>query len=299
MAQLLENAGLQVKVFHPLPWQIHHYHRSLHDGPWLIKFLHFLRRFNQRDHRKLCLIDNARLWSGSFNICADHLSVELGGSGWRDYGLCVNGPMVEEVAHHFDQLWRRESITLGHGLFKLYWNNLTQLARQRKNRLLKKTITAATQRVWIASAYFAPSGGVVRALKKACRRGVDVKIIVPQRSDIRFFPLLTSTYYADLLDSGAQVYEYLPSMLHAKALIVDDIFLIGSTNFNHRSFLHDLELDIQLHQMESQQKLLYWYQQDLNHSQRVTQSSNRFRLNHLGLYRTIMGFIARLLRYWM
>lgn len=292
-ARLLESSGIEVKIFHPLPWQIHHYHRSPVGGTWLDKALYFFRRINQRDHRKLCLIDSRRLWSGSFNISANHLSQDNKGMGWRDYGLCVTGSVVDEIAHNFDALWQRGSIKLGRGLFKLYWNNLSNSARVRRNQLLLEHIENASDKIWIVSAYFAPALSVIKALRQARRRGIDVSIIVPGQSDIKLFPILTATYYADLLNAGISVYEYQPAMIHAKAVIIDDLHMIGSTNFNHRSFLHDLELDIQLHKPESKAQLQQWFRDDLANSKRVSLATSRHSLTS-----RLIGWFTRLVRYW-
>ncbi|MBR9911894.1 MAG: phosphatidylserine/phosphatidylglycerophosphate/cardiolipin synthase family protein [Gammaproteobacteria bacterium] len=293
-AGLLEAAGVEVKIFHPLPWQIHHYHRSPTTGSWLDKALHFISRINQRDHRKLCVIDCTHLWSGSFNISAVHLAPENGGEGWRDYGLCVGGPVVEEINQNFDALWSRGNIKLGKGLFRLYWDNLGRLARRRRNQLLLQHIDNARDHIWIVSAYFSPAVSIVKALANARRRQVDVKLIVPAHSDISLLPFLTATYYADLLNAGVKVYEYQPAMIHAKAVIIDDLHLIGSTNFNHRSFLHDLELDIQLHLPDSKQTLRQWFMQDIKDSIEVTAKSHRYSFTA-----RLIGWCAKLIRYWV
>lgn len=289
----MEKAGLQVKIFHPLPWQVQHYRRSISKGSWPTKMLTFFRRINQRDHRKLCIVDGLRLWSGSFNISATHLSRAAGGEGWRDYGVCVEGPLVQEVRGSFDQLWRRQRPRKIRGLFRSYWQNATTTVRKHRNRLLLKLMNRAENQIWIVSAYFSPSLPVVRALRKAAARGVDVRIIVPKRSDIPFFPLLTSTYYADLLSAGIKIYEYTQGMIHAKAVIIDDLCLIGSTNFNHRSFLHDLELDIQLQCPESKETLHRWFHQDMAISKRVSSGSR------LTIGEKMVGHLAKLLRYWL
>ncbi|NIB43740.1 phosphatidylserine/phosphatidylglycerophosphate/cardiolipin synthase family protein [Pseudomaricurvus alkylphenolicus] len=292
LADQLECNGIEVKVFHPLPWQIHHYHRAVKRGDFLTKFLYLVSRVNQRDHRKLCLVDNRFLWSGSFNISVTHLPPGQGGEGWQDIGVRVCGGAVTEISQHFDSLWNRSKAHFGSGLFSLYWNNLSVWTRRRKNQLLVRHIEAAKQQVWVASAYFAPSHRVITALKRARRKGVDVRIVVPSHSDIGIFPFLTATYYADLLASDIAVYEYQARFLHAKALIIDEVYLIGSTNFNHRSFLHDLELDIRLWCEESQTHLQHWMTQLFKQSEKVL-SERR------DLASWLLGKLALLLRYWM
>lgn len=294
-AEALEQSGIAVKIFHPLPWQIDHYARAAQKrGDMLDKLLFFISRINQRDHRKLCIVDHQQLWSGSFNISQSHLSLEAGGEGWHDYGVSTSGSLVAEVGQHFDSLWNRRKHLNNEGVFRYYWHNYGLWSRRRKNQLLLRHIRKASQRIWIVSAYFAPSTSVVRALIAARKRGVEVKIIVPSHSDVGFFPFLTATYYADLLKAGIRLFEYQPGILHAKYLGVDDLHLIGSTNFNHRSFLHDLELDISLHQPQSKRQLCAFFEEDLSQSIEVSleHSNNKFSERWLGL-------LARVLRYWM
>lgn len=294
-AEALERAGIEVKIFHPLPWQIHHYARATHKhGTALDKLLFFISRINQRDHRKLCIVDQQTLWSGSFNISQSHLSRVQGGEGWRDYGVSTSGPLVAEVGQHFNSLWNRKKHLNDEGVFRYYWHNYGLWSRRRKNQLLQKQIRTATRNIRIVSAYFAPSTGVIRALIAAKKRGIDIKIIVPSHSDVGFFPFLTATYYADLIEAGIELFEYQPGILHAKYLSIDDLHLIGSTNFNHRSFLHDLELDISLHQARSKQQLRAFFDEDLNNSLQVTLERRKHSFPEKWL-----GLMARVLRYWM
>lgn len=294
-AEALERAGIDVKIFHPLPWQIDNYARAAHKrGAFLNKLLFFISRINQRDHRKLVIVDQQTLWSGSFNISQVHLPREQGGDGWRDYGVSTRGKLVEEVARHFHSLWNRQKHLNNEGVFRHYWHNYGIWSRRRKNQLLLRHIRHAHTTIRIVSAYFAPSSAVIRALIAARHRGVDVKIIVPSHSDIGFFPFLTATYYADLIKAGIKLYEYQPGVLHAKYLCIDDLHLIGSTNFNHRSFLHDLELDISLHHPESKHQLACFFEEDLSNSTEV----NLDHSNH-NIPGKWLGLLARVLRYWM
>lgn len=292
--RVMSDAGIAIKIFHPLPWQLNKHRWSLSPGSSLGKLFYLIRAINQRDHRKLCIVDHQILWTGSFNVSQKHLGEEAGGENWRDYGLRVTGTGVAEIAENYAALWQFQRPKLRQGLFKHYWNNLSAIARRRKNRLLVEHIRSAQQRIWITSAYFSPSAPVLRALKQAGKKDLDIRLLVPQKSDVRFFPLLTASYYSDLLKSGIKVFEYGPRFLHAKALLLDSFCLIGSTNFNHRSFLHDLELDIVLHAESSKQQLEACFLQDLTQASEVKLEDIGFRRRFVWL-----GWIPRLLRYWM
>ncbi len=293
ISKALEDVGAHVRIYHPLPWQWIHYRRALHIGHSLNQALYFLRKMNRRDHRKLCLIDRKALWTGSFNVSAAHLSYETGGQNWRDTGVRIQGEMASDMAITFSHFWDQRRELEDHP-FKRYWSNITHAARLRKNKSLKKMIAHSQQRVWVMSAYFAPSGKVVRALKSSAKRGVDVVIIVPARSDVHWFPWLTASYYQDLLNAGIRIFEYQPHVVHAKVLIADDQCVVGSTNFNHRSYLHDLELDVFLQTAHCKKELEQQFLQDLKHCEAIT-----FKHKKLNIRNKMLGIVARLVRYWM
>ena len=289
-----ENAGIEVRVYHPLPWQLNHYPRSLKQGGTLDKALFFLRKINRRDHRKLCVIDHHQLFTGSFNISAVHLPREQGGDHWRDFGAELCGARVADIEQQFDVIWQRQPDSHKHRKIRHYLANISDWARTHKNLAFEQLIVNADNKIWLTSAYFAPSSRVIRAFKYAVRRGVEICIIVPARSDIHLFPFLTATYYKDLLNSGIKVFEYQPRVLHAKLLIVDQQCILGSTNFNHRSFLHDLELDIFLIEPSSLHTLESAFKHDLTHCIALNSTaSNSSAKNWL------LQLLSKTLRYWM
>jgi cardiolipin synthase len=102
-----------------------------------------------------------------------------------------------------------------------------------------KVLESAGQRICITNAYFNPSNQVLKMLKRKAGEGVSVHLIVPARSDIVFFPLLSRSFYADLLQANIRVFEYGRRVLHSKTMIIDDQLLVGSTNLNYRSLFHD------------------------------------------------------------
>lgn len=290
----LQSQSIQVRIYHPLPWQFAHYPRSIKQGNTLDKALYFLRKVNRRDHRKLCIIDEDQLFTGSFNISAVHASVSHGGEGWRDFGVQLTGARVADIGLQFDAVWQQQTDPIVKRHRHHYLANISAWGRRRKNLKFEQIINEARTRVWLVSAYFAPSARVVRALKHAVQRGANVSIMVPARSDIHLFPFLTATYYRDLLSCGIKIYEFQPAVLHAKLLIVDDICVLGSTNFNHRSFLHDLELDVFLEKPESLNKLEKAFSDDLLKCIEVdAEASNTASKNWL------LKAFSRTLRYWM
>ncbi|MCM2323553.1 MAG: phospholipase D-like domain-containing protein [Oligoflexia bacterium] len=123
--------------------------------------------------------------------------------------------------------------------------------------------------MWITNAYFAPDILLARALRVAAWGGADVRVLVPKKSDIFFMPWVTEAFYHHLLRAGVRVYEFLPSILHAKTLLIDDWGTIGSSNLNHRSLLHDLEADFVVGHHESIDALATLFEEDLRQSREI------------------------------
>lgn len=290
----LERADIPVRVYHPLPWQASNNGRALRRRSRLSSLVLSLLKINQRHHSKFCVIDETILWCGSQNITAVHLSKSRGGGGWHDYGARVSGDAVSSVVEAFDSVWDLRRPQPGAGLFRYHWNNLTELSRQRKNRLMAEQIANARERVWIINPYFSPTRTIIRAILKAAAKGADVRLIVPAKSDLGFFPLLTTTYYAELIRNEVRIFEYLPAILHAKLLIADELCLIGSTNLNHRSLLHDIEFDILLRQPHSLQEAEQHFLVDQSRSREVMTRHVRL----LGRRRWL-GWVPWLIRYWL
>ncbi len=292
IARRLSGAGSEVRIYHPLPWYWGNYRWSLRPGAGFEKLYYFIAAMNRRDHRKFCVIDKSIAWCGSFNICQDHLNETV---PWRDYGVRLTGDAVASLIETFDSVWfGRKNQNISRRVSRFLRSNYSLRLRRLSNRLLVVKIRDAKQRVWICSAYFSPSGAVIRAIKAAKVRNVDVRLIVAGRSDIALFPVLSSTYYADLLKIGVSIYQYRAGILHAKAMLVDQLCLIGSTNLNHRSFHHDLELDVVLSMPESINRIQSLLERDMQNSLQLSQDNvtiwGRFML---------FGWALRVIRYWL
>jgi cardiolipin synthase len=142
---------------------------------------------------------------------------------------------------------------------------------RRENYLdLLLRISRAQHKIWITNAYFVPDGSLLRALSAAAMGGIDVRIIVPGFSDVVFMPWIASAFHLGLLRAGVRIFEYRRSILHAKTLVVDTWGLVGSSNLNHRSLLHDLEIDVEVVTDEGRAALERHFSEDLESSVEVT-----------------------------
>lgn len=291
LAKALETAGAELKIYHPLPWRLAAHTHSWRQGHWLYKILYFIFNINRRNHRKLCLVDGKAAWIGSFNISASHLGDDSDGKAWRDYGVCLRDDTVKSLSQGFDNLWLDGRPRLYRGFFSRYLSNRSLASRRLKNRFLLRRIERAENRLWIASAYFAPTAAIRRGILRACERGVDVRLILPGHSDVPVFPALSACYYSELLEAGAKIYTFNRGVLHAKAILLDGLAIVGSSNLNYRSLLHDLELDVVIHNREVVDELQDNLREDM-------EDSSVLDLQTLAP----VGLLARLyygFRYWM
>ncbi|MDE5672506.1 MAG: cardiolipin synthase, partial [Duncaniella sp.] len=135
------------------------------------------------------------------------------------------------------------------------WGNMTLL--------FYKAISSARRRVWLQTPYFLPSEGLLKALESAALAGVDVRVMIPMRSDSRVLTYASHSYVEECLLAGVKVYLYDAGMLHAKVLIVDDDFsTLGSTNFDFRSLEHNFEENLVMYSPETNRILTKNFEED-------------------------------------
>ncbi len=235
---LLE-AGGELAWFHPsrvwLPWR----------RPWV----------NLRTHRKLAIIDGAVGFIGGINL-TDEEDPRVRADAYRDLHLRLEGDAVRKLQDLFLDDWAyatggREFIA---GLARAMpqpcpGSTRVQLLAsgpdsrwESIHRLHVHAIHSAQQRVWLATPYFVPGEAAMMALTSSALGGIDVRLLVPRMSDSRLVTWCVRSFYDDLLAAGVKVYEYGPRMLHSKALLVDDhLAIVGSANFDHRSFRLNFE----------------------------------------------------------
>ncbi|EKE01062.1 MAG: hypothetical protein ACD_21C00227G0004 [uncultured bacterium] len=272
----LEHSRAETRVFHPFPWRLWQWSRSHVRTPSLLKLIYLFLKINSRNHRKTCIIDKKIAYIGSFNISQQHLGKDQNGGGWRDTGVRLENINFEDLLLAFNAAWTHLPIQerIRHFFqhiraIPIIRLNNTWYRRRILYKNLLRRIKGCKKRVWITNAYFVPDNRLLRRLKEAARSGVDVRILLPQESDVAFMPWASNAFYARLLKAGVRIFEYKPSMLHAKTLIIDDWMTIGSSNLNHRSLWHDLEVDVNVHLPKSKQLLEQQFLLDLQNSKEI------------------------------
>jgi len=235
-------AGGEVAWFHPMRL------RRIWKRPWL----------NLRSHRKIVVIDGRVAFTGGINI-TDEENDRLRDNAYRDLHLRLEGGVVRPLQLVFVEDWAyatgtRDFISSVVKAMPAPEAGTVQaqvLASgpdspwEAIHRLHIEAIHAARRRVWLVTPYFVPSDPALMALTSSALSGLDVRLLVPRMSDSRLVTYAARSYFDELMAAGAKVYEYGPRMLHTKALLVDDdVAIIGSANFDPRSFQLNFEVSV-------------------------------------------------------
>ena len=249
-----------------------------------LSFPSHVNRLNWRNHRKVVVIDGNVGYIGGMNVAERY--VTGGGFGkWRDSVARISGPCVAALQYHFAVDWK----FMGHDLLcdpvggevrgiGGDGSNVTLqvLASGPNDRwgnmllLFYKAISTARRRVWLQTPYFLPSEALMKALESAALAGVDVRVMMPRRSDSRILTYASHSYVEECLVAGIKVYFYDAGMLHAKVLIVDDDFsTLGSTNFDFRSLEHNFEENLLMYSPETNAILARSFENDAKESTRL------------------------------
>ncbi len=211
-------------------------------------------QLNFRNHRKITVVDGHTAFIGGHNIGDEYMGCDKEIGNWRDTQLMIQGPAARHVQLSFVNDWHwatRQNISL-------HWQMPAPLYTGAKMLILPTgpadpletcalmfvhAINSAAHRVWIASPYFVPNEAVINALQLAALKGVDVRIILPNKADHKVVHL-ASFYYIELLSiHGIQFYRYQPGFLHQKVFLVDDhLAAVGTANADNRSFSLNFEI---------------------------------------------------------
>lgn len=246
-----------------------------------LTFPQFASRANWRNHRKLCVIDGAVGYIGGMNIADRYASANPSAERWRDTHIRVTGPVVASLHYSFAVDWNfmgqapitepvgPSAASPGGVAMQLIaggptdrWGNLSLF--------LLKAITAAKKRVWIQTPYFLPSQTLLNALQVAALSRIDVRVMMPRRSDSRLLTFASRSFIQECLRAGVKVYLYDGGMLHSKTMIVDDdIATVGSTNFDFRSFEHNFEANMLICSPEVNSRLRALFDTDILESERI------------------------------
>lgn len=247
-----------------------------------VVFPPFGTRINWRNHRKIAVIDGTVGYIGGMNVADRYIDGGKMFPMWRDLHLRVTGPAVAALQQSFAVDWnfmghpllvdevrpaRHPHSNIGMQLVTggptTQWMNMTLIFQQ--------AISEAKKCVYILTPYFIPTEGLVQTLQVAALSKVDVRLIVPRRSDSDMLRWATCSYVQECLRAGIKVYFYEKGMLHSKAVIIDDDFCtVGSTNFDFRSFEHNFEANMLIYSTEFNARMKALFMRELHDSRRIT-----------------------------
>ncbi len=267
--QPLLDAGGEVAWFHPMRL------RWFWKRPWL----------NLRTHRKIVVIDGRVCFTGGINI-TDEQDERLRRDAYRDLHLRLEGDIVRALQLVFVEDWayatgdaplRLEEVPPRPGAVAAQvlvsgpdspWEAI--------HRLHVGAIHAARRRVWLVTPYFVPGEAAMMSLTSAALGGLDVRLLVPKLGDSRLVTYAARSYFDDLLAAGVRIYEYGPRLLHTKALLCDDdLAIVGSANFDNRSFRLNFEVSVMFRDAAIADGLAGLIERECDHAVRVRDDRDR------------------------
>jgi cardiolipin synthase len=255
-----------------------------------------LQRLRFRDHRKILVVDGAVAYTGGMNIGDEYGSSMLpAGEVFRDTHARVEGPAAWEMAVVFREGWEQAGggrfplepleAVRAPGARVLVLDSRAGRGAEEVASALAAIVGAARRRLWITMAYFAPRARALGLLGEAPRRGVDVRLLLPGRTDVPLVRHAGHGFLRELLESGVRVYEYLPAILHAKTLVADgEVSVVGSSNLDFRSFESNAECNFLIHDEGVARRMEAQFEVDLERSRelRLPEWRRRSRLHRAG-----------------
>ena len=219
-----------------------------------------LNRWSYRDHRKVLVCDAKISFIGGFNL-ADEYRGDGVTKGWRDLGLEIHGPLSEELAQSFDDLFtcaptRPKALRMRRGPEKISVGRNWKLVLGEpgwRRGALKRSLNAdlkTARSVKIICAYFLPTWRLRKALQRVSKRGGKVQLILAGKTDVFLTQLASRRLYRSFLRAGVEIYEYQSQVLHSKLFIIDNIVYAGSANMDVRSLGINYELLVRLSEPE-------------------------------------------------
>jgi cardiolipin synthase len=273
---------------------------------------------NNRDHRKIIVIDGKVGFTGGINIDSTYSSPSSSRpgpkrgieDGWRDTHMRIQGPAVGQLQTLFLQSWAEAGEPLqakegdqylpavqssGNTLITIVGNDSESDDRSLYGTYLA-AFTRSSNRLWITHAYFAPNPELLDAMVEAARRGVDVRLIVPAFTDSRIVLNATQATFTPLLEAGVKIYELKDALLHAKSVVIDGtVSIVGSSNLDMRSFLHNDEVNAIVINREFGQRMEEVFRRDERASRPVTLE----RWQKRSLWQRFKEFGVQLFGYWI
>ncbi|HEU0258501.1 MAG TPA: phospholipase D-like domain-containing protein [Burkholderiales bacterium] len=261
----MEQAGIEVRRFHAPHW-------------------YNLARVNNRTHRKVLVVDGEIGFTGGVGIADQWTGAAQDAEHWRDTHFRAEGPVVAQMQAVFLDNWIKATGVVLHGAdyfpeLKPRGTGSAQMFSSSRSGgsesmqlMYLLAITAAQRSIHLSTAYFVPDSLTLRTLADAVKRGVKVQIITPgEHTDAEIVQHASRARWGALLEAGAEIYEYVPTMYHCKVMIVDALLVsVGSTNFDNRSFQLNDEANLNIYDAEFAARQVEIFEDDLRQSRRIS-----------------------------
>jgi len=239
---------------------------------------------NRRSHRRILVVDGKEGFTGGVGIAKMWEGNADSPEHWRETQVRLEGPAVAEMQSAFQENWAEVTgeLLVGEKFFPGSSHVGDVLAAvvpssprpssSASQTLYSVAISAAEHTLSISNSYFVPDGVSIALLAAASERGVDLRILVPGAiNDVPMTKASGRATFGKLLRAGAKIYEYQPTMMHAKTMIVDGVFAtVASTNFDNRSFRYNDEIDLAVHDEAVAGRLQQMFENDLRKSRPYT-----------------------------
>jgi cardiolipin synthase A/B len=263
--ETLRRAGCHVEFFRPI-------------RPWMLDVI------NRRTHRRILVVDGKVGFTGGVGIAEVWDGNADAPNHWRDTVVRVEGPVVSQMQSAFEDNWTEVTGDLlvgekyfpklspaGNVLASVVSSN-PRPSSSASQTLYSIAIAAAERTISLSNSYFVPNDDSLSLLVAASKRGVNVRILVPGPvNDVPATKASGRTRFGELLRAGAKIYEYQPTMMHAKTMVVDGLFAsVGSTNFDNRSFRYNDEIDLAVYDEDVAGRLERMFETDLTRSRPYT-----------------------------
>jgi cardiolipin synthase len=240
-----------------------------------------LNRMGIRNHRKMLVCDERIAFIGGFNFAPEYEGDGVT-RGWRDLGMRLEGPLAEQLAASFDEMFaladfrHKRFVRFRRAALKRTITSPTEQlllsgpgrGRNPIRRSLQSDFTRARE-VQIMAAYFLPTGRLRRMFGRVARRGGAIQLLLPGKSDVATSQLAGQSLYRRMLKSGVEIYEYEPQILHAKLFVLNDAVYVGSANLDPRSLSINYELMIRFENPEMAAEAREMFREALQHCRRI------------------------------
>ena len=260
----LRDAGVHIRASRPFRWS-----RPLH--------------YFHRDHKKLIVIDGIKAFTGGLNIANEYRGYYRIRKirGWRDTGIFLEGPIAKILLDIFKKSWEIwkgvpisfdkniDPITGGLPVIPIFASS--SKGRRKMRKLLYYGINQSQKCICLTTAYFTPSRRMVQVLEEAVMRGVDVKLLLPGKTDVVAAYFAGRAFFNKLLQAGVEIYNYQGEVLHAKAYVFDGVWsVIGSANLDFQSLRKNDEGNVGIVDRMFGGQMIDVFNEDLKHSERIT-----------------------------